>query len=51
MYEDAKKENFEKNPELILKKKKKLLEYIIYQNIKQRKEMEKDLFKKPKNNK
>ena len=45
MYENAKKEKFEKNPELILKKKKKLLEYIIYQNIKERKEMEKDLLK------
>ena len=45
MYEDVKKNKFEKHPELILKKKKKLLEYIIFQHIKERKEFEKDLLK------
>ena len=45
MYEDVKKNKFEKNPETILKKKKKLLEYIIFQNIKRRKDLEKDLLK------
>ena len=46
MYEDVKKNKFEKHPEIILKKKKKLLEYIIFQNIQERKEFEKDLLKK-----
>ena len=45
MYEDDKRQKFEKHPELVLKKKKKLLEYIIFQNIKERKEFEKDLLK------
>ena len=45
MYEDIKKNNFDKHPETVLKKKKKLLEYIIFQNIKKRKELEKDLLK------
>ena len=45
MYEDVKRHKFEKHPELVLKKKKKLLEYIIFQNIKERKEFEKDLLK------
>ena len=40
-----KKNKFEKRPELILKKKKKLLEYIIFQNIQERKQLEKDLLK------
>ena len=46
MYENAKKNKFEKHPELILKKKKKLLEYIIFQNLQERKNFEKDLLKK-----
>ena len=45
MYEEDKRQKFEKHPELVLKKKKKLLEYIIFQNIKERKEFEKDLLK------
>ena len=45
MYEDIKKNKFEKHPELVLKKKKKLLEYIVFQNIKKRKDLEKDLLK------
>jgi hypothetical protein len=45
MYEDVKKKKFEKNPETILKKKKKLLEYIIFQHIKRRKDLEKDVLK------
>ena len=45
MYEDVKKHKFEKRPELILKKKKKLLEYIIFQSIQERKQFEKDLLK------
>ena len=45
MYKDVKKNKFEKRPELILKKKKKLLEYIIFQNIQERKQLEKDLLK------
>ena len=45
MYEDVKKNKFEKNPETILKKKKKLLEFIIFQNIKRRKDLEKDVLK------
>jgi len=45
MYEDVKKHKFEKNPETILKKKKKLLEYIIFQHIKRRKDLEKDVLK------
>lgn len=45
MYENVKKNKFERNPETILKKKKKLLEYIIFQNIKRRKDLEKDVLK------
>ena len=45
MYEDVKKNKFEKHPELVLKKKKKLLEYIIFRYIKERKDFEKDLLK------
>ena len=40
-----KKKKFEKYPENILKEKKKLLEYIVYQNIKERRAFEKDLLK------
>ena len=46
MYEDVKKNKFERHPELILKKKKKLLEYIIFQYIQERKDFEKELLKK-----
>ena len=44
-YENLKKDLFEKHPENILKEKKKLLEYIVYQNIKERRAFEKDLLK------
>ena len=44
-YETLKKNKFEKQPENILKEKKKLLEYIIYQSIKERKEFERDILK------
>ena len=44
-YENLKKKIFEKQPENILKEKKKLLEYIVYQYIKERKAFEKDLLK------
>jgi len=44
-YETLKKNKFEKQPENILKEKKKLLEYIVYQNIKERKEFERDILK------
>ena len=44
-FENMKKKKFEKYPENILKEKKKLLEYIVYQNIKERKEFEKDILK------
>jgi hypothetical protein len=46
MYEDVKKNKFERHPELILKKKKKLLEYIIFQYIQERKDFEKELLNK-----
>ena len=45
MYETLKKNKFEKQPESILREKKKLLEYIIYQNIKERKAFERDILK------
>ena len=45
MYEKVKKYEYEKRPEDILRKKKKLLEYIIVLNVKKRKEFEKELFK------
>ena len=45
MYEDVKKNKFENNPETILKKKKKLLEFIVFQNIKNRKDLEKEVLK------
>ena len=48
MYEDVKRNKFEKHPDLVLKKKKKLLEYIIFKNIKERKEFEKELLKESK---
>ena len=44
-YENLKKNIFEKQPQNILKEKKKLLEYIVYQNIKERKAFEKDVLK------
>ena len=44
-YENLKKKIFEKHPENILKEKKKLLEYIVYQYIKGRKDFVKDLLK------
>ena len=44
-YESLKKNIFEKCPEKILKEKHKLLEYIVYQNIKERKAFEKDILK------
>ena len=44
-YEKLKTNIFEKHPENILKEKKKLLEYIVYKNIKERKDFEKDLLK------
>jgi hypothetical protein len=45
MYEDLKRNKFQKQPDIVLKKKKKLLEYIIFESIQKRKEFEKDLLK------
>ena len=44
-YENLKKKIFERQPENILKEKKKLLEYIVYQYIKERRAFEQDLLK------
>ena len=44
-YENIKKKIFEKYPEKILREKKKLLEYIVYQNIKEKKAFLKDILK------
>jgi len=42
-YENLKKKIFERQPENILKEKKKLLEYNVYQYIKERKAFEKEI--------
>ena len=44
-FENMKKKKFEKFPENILKEKKKLLEYIVYNNIKERKDFINDILK------
>ena len=44
-FENMKKKKFEKYPENILKEKKKLLEYIVYQNNKEKNEFEKNILK------
>lgn len=45
MYSDAKRKTYDVQPEIILKNKKKLLEYVILNNVKERQEFVKDLLK------
>ena len=45
MYSDAKRKIYNVHPEIVLKNKKKLLEYVILNNVRERQELAKDLLK------